>query len=227
MNLKFALRLIKKPRKAIALYIERKLLKKISGIVHIGANTGQERETYAKFDLDVIWIEPIPKVFEQLIDNIKVHKKQSAFQTLLTDVDNQAYQFNIANNNGASSSILPLKQHKEIWPDVHFNQTISLKSKTLASLFEQEKINPSKYQGLVLDTQGSELLVLKGSLPLLKYFKFIKTEVADFEAYEGCCQLKEVNDFMISNGFKEYHRKPFAQPTPTGGRYYNVIYKAV
>jgi len=221
---KRVLTIIRKPAKIIERYKERKLLKSISGIVHVGANVGQERQYYAEHDLEVIWVEPIPEVFEKLIKNTKNYSKQRAFQALITDVEHQSHKFHITNNNGASSSIFELKKHKEIWPSVHATKTISLKSKTLLSLFKAEKIDPAKYQGLVMDTQGSELLVLQGALPLLKHFQFIKTEVADFEAYEGCCQLADIKQFMISNGFKEYSRRNFARPTKAGGQYYNVIY---
>lgn len=203
---------------------DRKLLKSISGIVHVGANRGQEIDLYAEFDLDVIWIEPIPEVFEQLLNNLKNHKKQKAFQALITDVDDKEYQFNIANNNGASSSIFELKEHQEIWPSVKMVKTISLKSKTLDSLFKKEKIDPKKYQALVMDTQGSELLVLKGSVSLLKYFKFIKTEVSNFESYEGGCQIDDIDAFMHAHGFREHHRRKFARPSKTGGHYYNITY---
>lgn len=227
-NAKRVRKIIRTPRRMIKRYKEGKIFKEISGIVHVGANRGQESELYAKHNLDVLWIEPIPEVFAQLLQAIKSHKKQKAFQALITDVDDQIYQFNIANNNGASSSIFQLKEHKEIWPKVDFNKTISLKSRTLSTLFEQEQITPTKYQALVMDTQGSELLVLKGSLPLLKYFKYIKTEVADFEAYENCCQLTDINDFMVANGFVEHFRNKFGRPTKTGGKsYYNIIYKRV
>lgn len=224
MRLRKVINLIRRPKRIIKIYKERKILKSVSGVVHVGANSGQERNTYAKFNLNVIWIEPITEVFEQLIDNIKKHKKQKAFQALVTNVDDQPYQFNIANNNGQSSSIFQLKHHKEIWPKVHFNKTISLKSITLSSLFKREQIDPTKYQGLVMDTQGSELLVLEGCKSLLKHFDFIKTEVADFESYEGCCQLDEINDFMNSNGFKEYYRNQFGCTPKTGRRYFNIYY---
>jgi len=215
---------IRKPARYLEKYRDRKLLKTISGIVHVGANRGQEIGLYARFDLDVIWIEPIPEVFEQLINNSKPYKKQKAYQALITDMDDQEYQFNIASNNGASSSIFQLKGHKEIWPSVEMIDTISLKSKTLNTLFKNEGIDPSKYQALVMDTQGSELLVLKGSVPLLKHFKFIKTEVADFDSYEGGCQLVDIDAFMTSHGFRENHRRKFSKPTKAGGQYYNITY---
>lgn len=36
------------------------------GVVHVGANLGQERELYEHYGLNVLWVEPIPEVFEQL-----------------------------------------------------------------------------------------------------------------------------------------------------------------
>lgn len=218
------LKFIRKPSRFLERHRERKLLKTISGIVHVGANRGQEIDKYAEFDLDVVWVEPIPEVFEQLTHNLKGHQKQKAFQALITDVDDKEYQFNIANNNGASSSIFDLKEHQEIWPSVHMTKTISLKSKTLSTLFKENELDPEKYQALVMDTQGSELLVLQGSVPLLQQFKFIKTEVADFESYEGCCQLEDIAEFMISNDFEEHHRRKFGKPSKSGGQYYDITY---
>ena len=199
-------------------------LKEVSGVVHVGANLGQERELYSTHGLSVVWIEPIPEVFTQLNTNIRGCKNQLAFQALVTDVDDKEYEFHIANNDGASSSILELKQHKDIWPSVHYTTTVFLKSITLATLFKKEHIDASKYQALIMDTQGSELLVLRGSLPVLNGFEFIKTEVPDFESYEGCCQLSDINEFMIEHGYKEFSRNKFASRAE-GGNYFDIVYK--
>jgi hypothetical protein len=51
-------------------------LRHATSIVHVGANTGQEATTYASFDLEVLWIEPIPHVYEQLLANIRAFPKQ-------------------------------------------------------------------------------------------------------------------------------------------------------
>ncbi len=214
------------PSRVIGQYKEKILLKSISGIVHVGANRGQERDKYDKYDLDVLWIEPIPELFDQLTKNIASYKKQKAIQALITDEDQKSYEFHIANNNGASSSIFDLKKHREVWPSVFYDRTISLKSITLSTLFREKNIDHTKYQGLVLDTQGSELLVLMGGLDLLKNFKFINTEVADFEAYENCCQLDDINKFMNSNGYEEYSRVKFGKTTKNGGQYFNIIYRS-
>ncbi|MBJ2174280.1 FkbM family methyltransferase [Aureibaculum sp. A20] len=201
-----------------------KFLKHVTGVIHIGANTGQERDLYRTHNLKVVWVEPIPKVYEKLKENIKSYENQKAIKALITNKNNKEYKFNIANNEGASSSILKLKEHKDIWPDVFYKETILLKSTTLEKLIENEKININNYQALVLDTQGSELLVLSGSTSILKHFKYIVVEVADFESYKDCCTLIQVTEFMKKQNFQENHRSKFVESI-NGGSYYDIVYK--
>jgi|TARA_B110000093_G_C12915969_1_gene386954 FkbM family methyltransferase len=199
-------------------------LNNVSGVIHIGANSGQEREEYNLYSLDVIWIEPIPKVFKKLKKNIKRYPKQKAYKYLLTNIDNQNINFKIANNAGQSSSILELNQHKDIWPKVEYTRSIKLKSSTLKNVIKHEKIDIKRYQALIIDTQGSELLVLKGGSNLLKNFRYIKTEAADFESYKECCLIKDLSKFLDKFGFKEIKKVKFAT-RKEGGSYFDILYK--
>jgi FkbM family methyltransferase len=200
-----------------------RFLRAARGVVHVGANVGQERELYRRHALEVLWIEPIPEVFTRLAQNIAGVPRQRALRALVTDRDDAEYEFHIANNDGESSSILELKEHRDVWPTVDFTRTIKLKSNTLATLLERERIDLTRYDALVMDTQGSELLVLRGAEPLLEGFKFIKTEVPDFEAYAGCAKLDEIGRFLQARGYVEMARHWFAS-RPGGGRYYDVVY---
>ena len=199
-------------------------LNDVSGVVHVGANVGGERKLYRAHGLSVVWIEPIPEVFTHLSAKIRGFKNQKAFQALVTDVDDKEYRFYISDNYGESSSILKFKHHKDIWPGVDHTTSILLKSVTLATLFKREHLDAGKYQALIVDAQGSELLVLKGSISILDNFKFIKTEVSDFESYEGCCQLSDISDFMIEHGYNELSRNKFASRAE-GGSYFDIVYK--
>lgn len=201
-----------------------RFFKHVSGVIHVGANEGQERDIYKKYDLRVVWIEPNPEVFKKLVANIQGYPHQRAFQYLVTDKDDAEYAFHVSNNDGLSSSILDLKLHKDIWPEVAYDRTITLRSTTLASLLKRECINASEYDALIMDTQGTELSILKGAIPILRSFMFIKTEVSDFESYKDCCQLKDVNTFIKQHGFKEMRRRKFAERAE-GGNYYDVVYK--
>ncbi|HKQ80513.1 MAG TPA: FkbM family methyltransferase [Blastocatellia bacterium] len=199
-------------------------LRKASGVIHVGANSGQERNLYGKHNLDVIWIEPIPDVYMSLKQNLEGFPRQHAFQRLITDRDDAEYTFHISNNDGKSSSIFDLDLHKEIWPTVSFQESIRLKGMTLASFAQKEGIDMNRYDALVLDTQGSELLVLKGASTLFTYFKYIKTEAADFESYAGCCKVEDIDSLLKQFGYVKRRQDKFASKAGVGS-YYDVLYK--
>jgi FkbM family methyltransferase len=200
------------------------VFRRVTGVIHVGGNTGQEIELYDKHGLSVVWIEPIPEIFEILKSNLAGFPRQIAIKNLVTDVDNVEYQFHLANNNGASSSIFDLELHQDIWPEIAYEKTIAIRSKSLPAVLKENNIYKEQYDMLVMDTQGSELLVLKGAIPILQGFTYIKTEVPDFESYKDCCQLKDLESFMHQNGFREYSRHQFAKH-PGGGSYYDITYK--
>lgn len=201
-------------------------LKNARGVIHVGANTGQERAKYDQLGVRVLWIEPIPEVFEQLESNIASYPQQKAVKALLTDVHGSQYNFNIASNGGASSSILDLDRHSEIWPEITYTEQVTLTSTTLTRLLADQQIDPTKFDSLIMDTQGSEMLVLKGAEELLLNFKYIKSEVADFESYQGCAQLSELTDYLQGFGFTEVRRSKFAERKGVGS-YYDVVYRRI
>jgi FkbM family methyltransferase len=201
-----------------------KALRRAKGVIHIGANTGQERDYYASYGLDVVWVEPIPEVFAQLERNIAPLPKQRAFRYILTDRDGDDIELKIASNGGASSSILELGDHKKLWPAVHYTGSVKMKSTTFKAFAEAERIDTGAYDALVLDTQGTEMMVLKGAGDLLRNFRIINTEAADFEAYVGCCQIEELTAYLARLGFREVTRKTFARKAATGS-YYDVLYQ--
>ena len=67
-------------------------------------------------------------------------------------------------------------------------------------------------------------MVLKGAADILKRFRFVKSEVADFEGYKGACQLPELNEFMLAQGFQEIERDAF-KSLPGLGTYYDITYR--
>src|SRR5215472_3010858 len=130
---------------------EYRFLRHVRGVIHVGANAGQEGELYQSFGLHVIWIEPIPDVFETLKRHISVFPKQAAFRYLVTDEDDIECSLHVANNGGASSSLLDFCEHSQMWPDVKYTHTITIKSTTLVSLLAREHIDIRKFDALVLD----------------------------------------------------------------------------
>jgi len=194
------------------------------GLIHVGANAGQERLLYEDHDLTVFWVEPIPKVFAELETNIASMPLQRCARALVAEEDGQELVFNISSNGGASSSILDLAGHRDIWPDVVYVEQLKLRSTTLPTLIAAEGIDVGQHDMLVLDTQGSELLILKGAASLLHGFQYIKTEVADFESYVGCAKRDEITQFLANYGFAEFAEEQLAERR-TGGRYFDILYR--
>lgn len=201
-------------------------LSKVRGVIHIGANVGQEREIYAAYGLPVVWIEPIPAVFQKLVLNIGPFPKQKAYNYLVTDTDGEEHTLYIADNEGASSSVLKFSEHTKMWPDIRYTADLRLKGARLSSIIGAEKIDLAAFDALVLDTQGSELKILAGSRGILSRFSYIKVEVPDFESYEGCCQLDALNRFMHQEGFFEKSRIPFKHQQGVG-TYFDVLYERI
>ncbi|MDH4389897.1 MAG: FkbM family methyltransferase [Aquabacterium sp.] len=200
-------------------------LNEVSGVVHIGANTGQERELYALLGLEVLWFEAIPEVHAQLQRNIAALPKQRAIQALLLDRDGVACDFQVASNGGMSSSVLPLARHREIWPEIDYVRTVSLRSTTLASALRAGAVAIDAYQAMILDTQGSELLILQGAGDLLRGFRYIEVEAADFEAYSGAPSIGALQAFLSAQGFVEIQRVQIANK-PGVGSYFDILFAA-
>ena len=200
-------------------------MRQLRGVIHVGANTGQERAHYRQYGLRVLWIEPVPEVFAQLQANLAGMSGQRALCALIADQHGREVDFHVASNDGLSSSMLELGRHKELWPEVNYQRTLQLRTTTLDAMLRQGQLDPvESFNGLVMDTQGSELMVLKGATALLRHIDFVKTEAADFESYVGCCQLADLAAFLGEHGFAEYRRHRFAN-RPGLGAYYDVVFQ--
>ena len=199
-------------------------LNKCRGVIHIGANIGQERHLYADRGLAVLWIEPIPSVFATLVDNIREEPRQRAINALLLDKDDVEHVFHVASNDGASSSIFDFHMHSDIWPEISYVVDLRIRSSTLPSVLRREGVELFEYDALVLDTQGSELFVLKGAEPILGRFRYIQTEAADFESYRDGALASQITSFMKEHGFVLTYKQQMARHQ-SGGRYYELLFK--
>jgi hypothetical protein len=89
---------------------------------------------------------------------------------------------------------------------------------------KQGGIDPGLYDALVLDTQGSELLVLQGAKDILQQFRYIRTEAADFESYRNCATVDQLCSYLKSLGFLVKRKDRFAQRA-AGGAYYDILFE--
>lgn len=197
----------------------------LHGIIHVGANTGQERGEYAKHNLDVLWIEPLPKYFRKLQKNLSGLPKQRAINYLIGDEDDKSVVMNICDNEGLSSSFMEPADHKVIYPQVHFNGGLNCRTYKLDTALARERIDAKNYDGMVIDVQGAELAVLKGATSILKNIKRLQLESANFPLYKDYPTPEQLGGFLSDQGFAEIGRHVFDQfPQHNGRQCFDIIY---
>jgi len=174
----------------------------IGGVLHVGANDGGEVKTYQQMGFPIVWyFEANPKVYSRLLENIKGMNNIVASCLAVSDKTGTV-KLHVTSND-QSSSILPLKHHKIVYPDIVEMDCIEVVSYTLDALCEKYDYSQPDFNFINIDIQGAELLAFKGATNLLKnHIKAINTEVNYEEMYEGCALKKDVDEYLGQFGFK-------------------------
>ena len=173
---------------------------RISGVLHIGAHNCEERAFYNNFlkitDDQIIWIDALPfKVEEALEKGIP-----NVFHAVVSDKDDEIVEFNVSNNY-ESSSILDLKTHAQVHPDIVYTHTLRQKTTTVDTFFESNNIQAELCNFWNFDIQGAELLALKGTTISIKFAKVIYLEVNEKELYKDCGLIGEIDAYLEKQGF--------------------------
>ena len=175
----------------------------------------------------MVWVEPIREVYERLIDNISKYPRQIGINALLAQRDGDEVTFKIANNFGASSSLLDLEEHSILWPEVGYVEERKIVTSTLTAIMRERGLSTDDYQALTLDVQGAEKMILEGAGNVLGRFQYVKCEVADFPAYAGTPTVTELDEILTAAGFAELSRRSFAGGPDNRGTYWDIVWKKV
>jgi FkbM family methyltransferase len=185
-------------------YLIKKYNLNIRGIIQVGSHWAEEYEDFKKQGvLFFVFIEPCVEAFNVIKDKVSlIHLDKtnstfvSCFNRAMSDYEGTAFMNIETKNNGQSNSLLNPKKHLISYPDILFNrEQEEVRVATLDSLdfdiFGREQTNM-----LVMDTQGTELSVLKGATETLKYIDYIYTEINTDEVYENCCRVEEIDNYL-------------------------------
>lgn len=178
----------------------------LNGVIHVGANRGQEIKEYMAEVDRAILIEPIPRLVTQLKETLAQEGAPfQVFEACCSDTTGTAITFNVSGGGADSSSMFELGRLGELYPSISYVEQINLTTVTLDDLLDAEGVDSTAYNVLVIDTQGADLKVLQGATKLLDTIDFIYVEVSIVPLYENSCTLRDIVAFLEPFGFSMRH----------------------
>lgn len=174
----------------------------VSGVVHVGANRGQEVERYVEVGWPVLALEPHPEAFEELreawIDASDVRciwlalGRERGILTLHIPQDGDTEK---------SSKFLTIPTDGHAWTLIPNGATVEVPVMRGDEWFEETGLDPSPYSTLVIDVQGMELEVLEGMGDYLHGFDHLIVELSSVPVYAGEPPAEAVIAWLGDRGF--------------------------
>lgn len=166
----------------------------IHGVVHVGAHLGEEAQIYDGLGINkVVWVDANPDVMSKLHVNVDPYH-HLCINALLSDEDKEEVKFNVTNYDGMSSSVFEFGTHPQFSPDTVVEQIKYLPATTLDNL--AAVYNFDGCDMLNIDTEGSELMILKGGIKTLPQFQLLYLEVRTDNVYDGAPLVDEMDAFL-------------------------------
>lgn len=189
-------------------YLFKKYKISATGVLHVGANVGEEAKAYYDNGIQrTIWIEANKRIFELLKINVAIYPEAHCINACIGDETGKEVTFNIANNGSQSSSILQLGTHKDVHPEVYFMDSEEMVTHRLDDIIPACDYNIKDYTFLNIDLQGAELMALKGMGGLLNEINYAYLEINKAELYIGCPLVEEIDDYMSGYGLYRVETK--------------------
>jgi FkbM family methyltransferase len=176
----------------------------IAGMVRtlyqIGAHRFQEKrllfEIFPRLER-VVLFEPLPELFAALREQEKSDPRVTVLPYAVFDRDGETV-FNVANNDGASSSLLPFGKHKHLFPTVETTRQITVQTRSLETAIREHQLPQPDL--LFLDVQGAEYQILATLTPAMRgRLRVIYTEASTEEIYAGSKTLAALKDLLASD----------------------------
>ena len=200
----------------------------IKGIIHIGAGSGAEIKNYSKLKTkNFLLIEPDLRNYYKLFlrkiyYSFFYNKKISLERCVITNRKKNTF-LNIMNVSDCNS-VLNLKLHKKIYPEIKKIKSIYIKSLTLNYLFKK-KYTIDDFNFINIDIQGAELLAFSGATKILDSIDAIYTEVNFKELYKNGVLVGKLDKFLKRFKFKRVYTNCSLNPTWGDALYIRQIVK--
>jgi FkbM family methyltransferase len=175
-------------------------------IFDVGANVGQAAHLFStQFPEAAIYsFEPFPEAFKLLQANVSSLKNVKTFPFGFGETAGRKTFF--LNQGSELNSLLPNAQEGEAYIDRNYFHAIGecqVEIATLDQFCEDTSANPT-IDLLKIDTQGSELAVLRGAMGTLSSgrIKCVLLEVNFVPLYAGQPAFAELNEVLTQAGFR-------------------------
>mgnify|MGYP002820637172 CR=1 FL=1 len=169
-----------------------------NAILDIGAHTGQFHSWSKRVwpDVGVFMIEANP-LHESHLDKLAMMNGDNYLIAALGDEEREVTFYTRSDKPHTEGN----SYYKEAnyWDIPQLVQESKIKLKKLDNIFEDE----ATFELIKIDTQGSELDILKGGTNLVSRAKAVVLEVSLIEYNEGAPTAKETIDYMLEIGFEE------------------------
>ena len=170
-------------------------------IIDIGASGGIDQRWYSNgFEVNAILFEPDPDAFEQLIK--KKRKNDVILDSALSDKEKETV-LNICKFQQNSSIYEPNMDILKLYENpgrYEIKKRITMKAFPLNDVLKKNSI--SEIDFMKIDTQGSELEILRGGIDYLDRIIGLEVESEFIEIYKNQPLFPEVDKFIQSNGFE-------------------------
>jgi len=169
-----------------------------NAILDIGAHTGQFHSWSKRVwpDVGVFMIEANP-LHESVLDRLAMMNGDSYLITALGDEEREV-TFYTRSDKPQTEGNSYYKEHN-YWDIPQLVQKTKVNLQKLDNIFEDGAV----FELIKIDTQGSELDIMRGGKELASKASAIVLEVAYIEYNEGAPNDKEITDYMNDVGFVE------------------------
>ena len=177
----------------------------VRGVVHVGANVGQEMGWYlANRLLPILCFEPVPLAYDDLVATWGGYSDDVEFvNCALGEEDGTlTLQVPVDLDTQRVSRYNPLHLAGHEWTDIPMGKSIEVPVYRFDSWVRKQDLYLPPYNALSIDTQGMEMEVLRGFGDLLDGFDYLCVEMSAKPVYDGEVPAGEVIAWLEERGFK-------------------------
>jgi FkbM family methyltransferase len=173
------------------------LARSVRSLAVVGAHRFEEARQIDKLfpGLQHIYLfEPLQEPLATLQRRAAADARIRVFPVAVSDTDGVA-RFNVASNDGESSSLLSFGSHETLFPHVGVQQVIEVPTRRLEGLLAEHGLPAPEV--LVVDVQGAEYQVLASlGEALRQQVRVIYTEASTEAVYAGSRLLHELESLL-------------------------------